>query len=200
MSQGGSRIHSSRGDTYGRTRDSSRFERYVLVLTSTHKYTQILTNTHKYSPILTNTYKYSPILTDSQEYLQILSNTFCLAGSDSKQRKGLTTILYGTDSGALSSVTVQSDGSTNHLWTLDETTKRSPVTCTLQTVHYFEEKLKNWKRFCVLYLGVQYMRAFLRVHPRAILCDRCIICSITCRDCRRLDFVIFYISFFFRFY
>lgn len=47
-----------------------------------------------------------------------------------KQRKGATNILYGMDSGALSSVTVQPDGTHTHLWTVEEAAKRSPVTCT----------------------------------------------------------------------
>ena len=51
-------------------------------------------------------------------------------GSDMKQRKGATNILYGMDSGALSSVTVQPDGTHTHLWTVEEAAKRSPVTCT----------------------------------------------------------------------
>lgn len=50
-----------------------------------------------------------------------------------KQRKGATNILYGMDSGALSSVTVQPDGTHTHLWTVEETTKRSPITCTYRT-------------------------------------------------------------------
>ena len=54
-----------------------------------------------------------------------------LTGIESKQREGPANILYGTDTGSLSSVTVQSDGTTVHQWTVEEpiAAKRSPVTC-----------------------------------------------------------------------
>ena len=57
------------------------------------------------------------------------------ADNDGKQKKGAATVLYGTDSGSISSVLVQVDGTAAHQWTLDEpaSAKRSPVTCTL---HY----------------------------------------------------------------
>jgi hypothetical protein len=73
-----------------------------------------------------------PIVTNPLPSLPSLS-----AGSDTKQRKGATNILYGMDSGALSSVTVQPDGTHTHLWTVEEAAKRSPVTCTycVRTVH-----------------------------------------------------------------
>lgn len=66
-----------------------------------------------------------PIVTNPLPSLPSLS-----AGSDMKQRKGATNILYGMDSGALSSITVQPDGTHTHLWTVEEAAKRSPVTCT----------------------------------------------------------------------
>ena len=63
-----------------------------------------------------------------------------LTGIESKQREGPANILYGTDTGSLSSVTVQSDGTTVHQWTVEEpiAAKRSPVTCKYcKHVHIF---------------------------------------------------------------
>lgn len=46
-----------------------------------------------------------------------------------KQKKGATNILYGMDSGALSSVTVLPDGTHTHQWTVEDPIKRSQITC-----------------------------------------------------------------------
>lgn len=46
-----------------------------------------------------------------------------------KQKKGATNILYGMDSGALSSVTVLPDGTHTHQWAVEDPIKRSQITC-----------------------------------------------------------------------
>ena len=74
-----------------------------------------------------------------------------ITGSDVKQKKGATNILYGMDSGALSSVTVLPDGTHTHQWTVEDPIKRSQITCMYCTCSFCTRYL-----VCIISLTHEY--------------------------------------------
>lgn len=87
-------------------------------------------------------------------------------GSDfSNKKKSPVSVIYGMDNGGLAGVSVQADGTYAYSWAIDDSIKKSPVTCKYKIYIYMYlcVSVNNRCRLCLCYTYNSWLLFYLLI-------------------------------------